>query len=501
VFDLILRDETESVKKRELRKHCQKNTSPDSTPRSVDGSTALAITKVQRCSVPGGIPNALSVNPEDAALFSWFNHFILLHRDSETQRGYLESLVPVYASARPGSPVSLATSAVAIITFARRPQYRQLLAVGLKTFGNALALTRKALQDPLQSKEDETLMAVLLLSMIEGLLALTDKKRPSNAHSDGALALVRHRGRDNFKTDISRRLFASVQTQTVSRAMKESIPPEKLLENRANVMEIMPCNAANRLTLVEGQVARLLSLARCLFGDRYTVADSELVSLACSATDVQKKLVDWACTVPKDWTPKPARDKSPATLSKFQAYSTRMDIYPDVWVVSIWNTYRILHITVQIVITTCETMRKAMCRTPSDSVSSPATIPNIIQELIDDICASVPFCLGDRTKGEPDASIQYPCAEGLGIPIDHQRAAVSLSGWFLIGPIKGCLMVGGLQEAQFRWLQSQRSRIASFYGSASLQEVDASPYQMLPFSLRFSQQALRGSQYGSWTML
>ncbi|MCJ1244192.1 hypothetical protein MMC30_001390 [Trapelia coarctata] len=333
--------------------------------------------------------------------------------------------------------------------------------------------------------------------MVEGLLALADQKLPSNAHLKGALALVKHRGGDSFKTDISRRLFASVQTQTVSRAVKESIPPEKLLDDWVAVMEIMPCSAANRLTLVEGQVANLLSSARCVFRNAYAVLDSQLVSLACSAMDVQKNLLDWTHTVPKEWTPKAARDKSPATLSKFQAYGTRMDIYPDVWVVSIWNTYRILHITVQMVITTCWRMRKTMYGAPSDSERSSETVPSTIQELVDDICASVPFCLGDRTEAEPEA-IEYPCAEGLKIPIDHQRAAVNLSGWFLIGPIKGCLMVTGLQETQFQWLKSQISRIAKFYGLVSLNEVDISQSQTLPFQHRFSQQALRGSLYDGW---
>ena len=492
----MLRDETESVKKKGLRKHCQKNTSSGSTPRTVERS-ATVISEMTRASAPEAVPNALRITPEEAALSSWFNSFILLHRDPETQRGYLESLLPLYTSARYQSPVSLATSAVAIVILARRPQYRHVLAMGRKTFGDALALTRQALQDPIQSREDGTLMAVLLLGMVEGLLAFSDGKPPSNAHSIGALALIRHRGRDNLKTDISRRLFASVQTQTVSRAVKESRPPEKLLNNWAEVMEIMPCSTANRLTLVEGEVANLLSSTRCLFDNGHPVVASQLIRLTCSAMGVQKRLMDWVCGVPKEWIPKQAADKSPATISKFQAYSTRMDIYPDIWVVSILNTYRVLHITVQMVIATCS---KKMMYTAPDVVRYPDPIPITIQELVDDICASVPFCLGDRTKEELDEKIEYPCAEGSAIPEDHRQAAPNLSGWFLIGPIKGCLMVEGLQEDQSEWLRSQMRRIAKFYGLVGLAEVDISPSPVLPFPQRFSQQALRGSLYGGWVL-
>lgn len=492
-FDLVLRDETESVKKRGLRKYRQKNNGPAFAPRPVDRSTALAIVDSQRCNAAGVIPSALRVNPEEAALSSWFNSFILLHRNSDTQRGYLEYLVPLYTSARHESPISLATSAVATGIFARRLQHRHVLGLGRKLFGDALTLTREALQDPVQSKEDGTLMAVLLLGMIEGFLAIADGRPPSDAHLKGALALVKHRGRDGFRTNISRRLFASVQTQTVSRAVKEAAPPEKLLDNWEDVMEIMPRGAANRLTLVESEVAYLLSSARCLFDGDSPVIDSQLVSLTCFATTVQKKLIDWVCTLSEEWIPKPARDRSLSTLSKFQAYGTRMDIYPDIWVVSIWNTYRVLHITVEMVLITCCTMRKAMNGAPGDSVTYTEALPSTVQQLMDDICASVPFCLGDRTKQEPDATIDYPCAEESAVPRDHRVAAVNLSGLFLIGPIKACLLVGGLQEDQLQWLRSQMNRIAKLCNLVSLNEVAISPSRGPSFPHRFCAHALRGS--------
>lgn len=491
-FDLVLRDKTESVKRRELRKHCQKNTGPAFAPRPVNRSSALAIIDTQRCVAAGVIPSAFRVDLEEAALSSWFNSFIILHRNSDTQRGYLECLVPLYTSAKHTSPVSLATSAVAMGIFARRLQHSHVLDLGRKLFGDALTLTRQALQDPIHSKEDGTLMAVLLLSMVEGFIAIADGRPPSDAHSRGALALVRHRGRDSFRTDISRKLFASVQTQTVSRAVKESTPPEMLLGSWEDVMEIMPRSAANRLTLVEGEVACLLSSARCLFDGDYPATDSQLVRLTCSATNVKKKLMDWVCNLSEEWIPKPARDRSPSTLSKFQAYGTRMDIYPDIWVVSIWNTYRVLHITVEMVLVTSCTTRKAMNRAPGGSIGHPEELPSI-QQLVDDICASVPFCLGDRTEQEPVATIEYPCSEGSAVPRDHRIAAVNLSGWFLIGPIKACLTVGGLHEDQLRWIQSQMTRIAKFYGLVGLNEVDISPSRVPSFPHRFSTHASRGS--------
>ena len=166
-FDLVLRDQTQALQKRETRKH--KKDGLSARPFS-DDSLSRALVVQRRSIVPGRtevIPNGLDITPEELAISSWFDSFILLYRDQESRRGYLEYLLPLYTSARYDSPLSLATSALAMIVFSGPPSHRPMMGMALKVFGQAMALTRKALQSPIDSKNDQTLMAVLLLSMAE----------------------------------------------------------------------------------------------------------------------------------------------------------------------------------------------------------------------------------------------------------------------------------------------------------------------------------------------
>ena len=101
-------------------------------------------------------------SPEDLAICKFFSNFVFVPRHHEAIRGFLECLPSLFSRAPSGSVVPLATSAVSLIVIAgdpRRPHERML---SRKRFGTALMMVRKAVEDPIQSIKDETLMAVLV---------------------------------------------------------------------------------------------------------------------------------------------------------------------------------------------------------------------------------------------------------------------------------------------------------------------------------------------------
>ncbi|MCJ1389507.1 hypothetical protein MMC18_002364 [Xylographa bjoerkii] len=463
-FDLVLRDQTQALQQRGTRKHNKKDTVSGRSPSDNNLSNALIIQR--RSTLPGCtefIPSALKVTPEELAISSWFDSFILLYRDQESRRGYLEYLLPLYTSARHDSPLSLATSALAMIVFSGPPSHRPMMDMALKVFGESMTLTRKALQSPVDSKNDQTLMAVLLLSMAEGLLAMANGTIPSGAHAQGAIALVKHRGMDNFKSDISQRLFIAVQTQMIGYAVQHSAPIEKLPEEFAEHIKALPSNAATRLTALEAEVANLLASARLAFGPDQIVSQSELFELSSSASELDEKLHHWAESVPQQWNPLPAKDNSSAALAKFQAYGSRMDIYPEVWVVSIWNSYRILHIAVQEAIACCAVAVGIIDQMPGSTNYRIQDHTEVGQRLVDDICGSIPYCLGSRVKHEAGSEIDYPFASGSSVTNDHRKAAKALGVWFVLGSLNACLGVRGIEDDQMRWIRSQLSRVKGFY--------------------------------------
>ena len=167
-FDLVLRDQTHALQKGEKRKPSKKDITPGTS--SITNNVSKTGVVQDRSTSPDRleiVPSAFKVTPEELAVSSWFNSFILLYRDHESRRGYLEYLLPLYTSARHDSPLSLATSALSLIVFSGPPAHRPMMPFAQKVFGDSMALTRKALQHPVDSKNDQTLMAVLLLSMAE----------------------------------------------------------------------------------------------------------------------------------------------------------------------------------------------------------------------------------------------------------------------------------------------------------------------------------------------
>ena len=104
---------------------------------------------------------------EQRALCFFFSSFVLIDRHPESSTGFLELLLPLYQDARRDSPLSMVTQAMSMIILGSRSQHKPMQRMGRKAFGDALVLTKAAIQDPVQSKSNETLVSVLALAFAE----------------------------------------------------------------------------------------------------------------------------------------------------------------------------------------------------------------------------------------------------------------------------------------------------------------------------------------------
>lgn len=105
--------------------------------------------------------------PEYEAVPFFFKNFIALPQQAESTRGFLEYLVPLYNRARPSSVLHLATSAVAMATVGQYPGRAELIRRAVSTYGKALKKLNDDLKDPVMSKSDETVIAILMFSLYE----------------------------------------------------------------------------------------------------------------------------------------------------------------------------------------------------------------------------------------------------------------------------------------------------------------------------------------------
>lgn len=113
------------------------------------------------------LSRSLAENPEELAICAFFTHFVLVPFHPDGQRGFLDCLLPLYTATRHDSLLSVATAAVALTISGGNPWRKADYQIGRLMFGKALRMAAAAIQDPVASTEDETLMAVLLLGFYE----------------------------------------------------------------------------------------------------------------------------------------------------------------------------------------------------------------------------------------------------------------------------------------------------------------------------------------------
>ncbi|KAL8723977.1 MAG: hypothetical protein Q9166_008198 [cf. Caloplaca sp. 2 TL-2023] len=490
LFDLVLRDQTESVSRKAQRTNKSKR-----DPAAV-GATATAAESQNTAVVVGrsgnqrpngsflpsshsfaspansgyflplSLPKSFQDSPEDQAINGFFQNFVLIPRHPYSRRGYVDCLLPLYQNTRHDSLLSLATTAMALAVEGGSPStahYRQL---SRSFFGRALFKTSRAIRDPVESIKDETLMAVLLLSFYERVLATSESKPISGVHDTGAVALVKHRGKENGKSELSARLLLAVQTQVVAHCIQTAAPFGKTSADLDSLRPNTFDNAASRLTSLSARLSDLMAYSNPILRDfKQFPSKEQLMSILDFAGEVEAQVSTWPDLVPDDWQWKTSHsfDNLASRERNLFVWNHRVDIYHDIWVASIWNSYRGTMLMIQYV--TLQTL--GMLNPPP--LSAPAyrivAAINRVRDLADDICGSVPFNLGTKTFGGPSdrVEVQYP-DDGVNRPSsDYRKSAAGLGGWFIIEPLKIAAKAICLRDGQQDWILKQIERIQRIY--------------------------------------
>ena len=441
--------------------------------------------------------------------------------DPEAQNGYLEFLLPLYGNVRRGSPLSLATSALAanltFAWFARGPDSE----LASTLFGKALVLTQAAINDPMQNMTDETLVTVLLLGTYDVLSRGSRSQRPSGLHKNGALALVKHRGTLNFETELSRRLLIAVRHQVIRIALQkgEQIPSDPIVwqnsgpmpENPATALDVFAAELADLKARVESLRIPTsyplsppqVSTARAISSTSRSENPLKISQSALTtALSLDARLAEWPKSIPTFWHPISVPSSSCIDPSIVAAglYGSSCDIYPSIYVAGLWNWYRALRVATIKIIVTCQ---RALVHTNfrDDLCTTPEYLTEIVQMLVDEFCASIPFNLGNRTRPTPPNKLDgvvYPHLPSTDVIGDfrnavatsraeHMRTAACSGGWFLLDPIREIIQVTAasaprhsgfgaeaeaeteqtillpLREGQREWIFAQVQRIQTIY--------------------------------------
>lgn len=276
------------------------------------------------------------------------------------------------------------------------------------------------------------------------------------------MALVEHRRRLPFASEISQRVLLGARSQVVGRALANTESVPSTVSTWADMTQNVPKTVGFRLDDLNIEVANLQVLASRLKPD-ITVQDNFILGIWKKATELDQQLLAWTSTVPDDWIPirVSGLECIPQSVCEAGLYQGHGDIYKSIFIAGIFNVHCCSRIKLQLIILACV---KQLNRGNFNPAS--VTALDIIQELADTICASIPYHLGDRvTTGRiDDKTVQYPHMAGLAVPDDHYVGAAAHGGWMLTARLLELLSPKiPLRDGQRQWIAGQMQRLMKIY--------------------------------------
>lgn len=259
----------------------------------------------------------------------------------------------------------------------------------------------------------------------------------------------------------------SIDRWQVFRAIHFSSPVDTTSGIWEEDLDDMPRNPATLLDLMSVEVADLLADAAHTPPKVFDLGDEEDESsnganvLLERARAIEANLATWPEMLPAHWHPVGVlKNTIPQEVIDAGVYGDGCDIYPDIMICSTWNDWRVARLKV------LRLIAKLRADSAPDWGENDVETIKKIRQLVDGICASIPFCLGSRTEPVPlyEAEVNYPGLDGRLDSKEHQKTAMAYGGWYLFSPFKETMTIGPyISKKQYGWLRLQLWRLAQMY--------------------------------------
>jgi hypothetical protein len=154
---------------------------------------------------------------------------------------------------------------------------------------------------------------------------------------------------------------------------------------------------------------RLTEIAQTLASIRATIKTSgikHISTISSMLLPVDDMLQNWRDQLPPSWVPRP----DPSCLSPECALHAHIergpsDVYPDLWIASIWNNYRAARIIIHETLLSSSMVCKSTIPVAGGQITNHSIV--ILREMSAEICRSVEYHLRPAIISSPyDASIQ-----------------------------------------------------------------------------------------------
>lgn len=214
-------------------------------------------------------------------------------------------------------------------------------------------------------------------------------------HVDGAVALTKMRGTDQFNDPMSHAMFRAVRTMMITSCVQRSKPIDSFPGQKGWIGEsdIASENAANRLTLICIDLPNLRARANKLTSKLYHASEEqEARQIIDFAQMVDGNLEEWYRTLPPEWKHRiiGVESQIPEDIANAEKWPGEQHAYHDVPLASIMNDYRVCRIFCRRVMLACLDWQGYGGFTDDATYQQSVFV---VQQMVDEVSACVPFHL------------------------------------------------------------------------------------------------------------
>lgn len=424
----------------------------------------------------------IAPSEEHLAVCFFVKNFATLGRDLASTRGFWELIPPILSSETSDSPLTLAITAVAMRLW-------HLWSTGSKgvdepdvvQMHSSRALKRlvQAVNNPVESNKTATVLASMALHLGENISALRSPHKPTRAHHEGAMALAKHQAANTGTVTSGNYALSHILFTEVIFAIREHRPAAPELIDQVVARGIAAQSVSVKLNLIGASIATLqwrLSLSATDVS-----SDQALLDIYFDAQSIQAELLSWRDWVPSEWHP--ARiDQVKQAEPPIITYREHCDVYWSVQIASLWANWRCYYLALLRVIIATDPLRM-------DDTCFPEQELSCIQELVDQICDSIPFFLGNcgwklSLADVTNPAIQFPSIHDLNPDArlrpwcgprtnsmshdEHTRHVLAQGAWHILTPLHHLLEIlsdgeelglgSFLRPGQHEWIREQVAR-------------------------------------------
>lgn len=314
-------------------------------------------------------------------------------------RGYLNYVPTVYSADGEHPTLVASMAAVGLAAMANSTQQPELFKQARTKYWEAIDKVNTALDSPVESVKDSTLMSVISLGLFERVENFETWFR----HVKGAAALVVSRGRSQFSSPAAVPMFNQVRADMSAACIHtlEPFPRDMLgLQEEASKQ----ADTSSGFWLLGVMATRCVNL----LSDVSATAINDAVTLAHFMEEATMLQRDFQYVLGIFSKQEPYTTIRDCSGDPDLIYNARYDLYKTSWAIRLWNNSRVLQAVVCEI--TCHLLTKALitalppdCRTQIEMTLQETF--QILMTLGDDILATVPQSLGFvSSETEPHTS-------------------------------------------------------------------------------------------------